>query len=145
MAAAAGLHLGNWENTVKHQMAQLDTAETKLHACMLPNGAESKMSISHSFSVSFYTPPHFIPPSSCVFPCWCSRHDKIFPAFPESKPVQVYPQSLCQPASQLVSQSYHTILLRQECRGRVQPCAGPFIVRRFICNMMEPTKSMWKT
>lgn len=79
--------------------------------------------------------------SSCEFPSQWKRHDKFFPAFPQSKAFQILPQAVCQPSNPSVS---HTTRALQECRTQVRLGVGPFDVSDFICNASAGRKRMWK-
>lgn len=79
--------------------------------------------------------------SSCEFPSQWKRHDKFFPAFPQSKAFQILPQAVCQPSNPSVS---HTALVLQECRTQVRLGVSPFDVSDFICNASAGRKRMWK-
>lgn len=79
--------------------------------------------------------------SSWEFPSQWKRHDKFFPAFPQSKAFQIWPQAVCQPSNLSVS---HTTLVLQECRTQVRLGVSPFNVSDFICNVSTGRKRMWK-
>lgn len=79
-------------------------------------------------------------PFSGVFPSQQRRHDKLFPTFPQSKPVQTLPQCVCQLANHSVSQSRRTSPARM-LEPRVR--ARSFIVSDFIC--ITTWRQMWKS
>lgn len=133
---------GNWDTMVETTNGtSRRSAETRRQSCVnaftqgIAHGAGS-LSLSRWMSlVSLWLY------SSCEFPTRRKRHDKFFPAFPQSEPFQMLPQAVCQPSNLSVSP---TTLVLPECRTQVRLGVSPFNVSDFICNVSAGRKRTWK-